>query len=188
MHPALLVALVVWFLVELVMVLAKRAGGTGDRSRDAGTLALLWIVIPISCAAAGLLAGFGILPFPVSARMPLMWVGIVLIVLGLALRLLAILTLERMFTVDVAIREGHRLVTSGPYRFVRHPSYAGSLLSFLGFGLALGTFPALLVATLPAAGVFAARIRVEERALARAFGEAWRHYAERTARLVPGLY
>ena len=54
------------------------------------------------------------------------------------------MTLGRFFTYDVTIQPGHRVVTSGPYRWVRHPSYTGGLLGLLGLGVALGSGAAVL--------------------------------------------
>ena len=74
--------------------------------------------------------------FP-TAALPYAWMfasaGVVLFVAGLLLRWWAIIVLGRFFTVDVSIAEGHELIESGPYRFIRHPSYTGALLAFLGF-------------------------------------------------------
>jgi protein-S-isoprenylcysteine O-methyltransferase Ste14 len=90
-----------------------------------------------------------------------------------------------MFTRFVQILPGHRLVMTGPYRFVRHPSYSGLLLFYGGMGLALGSWLSLAALVgLPALGI-AYRIRVEERALLAAFGEEYRAYMLRVRGLVP---
>ena len=64
-------------------------------------------------------------------------------VVGIAIRWYAIVYLGRFFTVNVAIAADHRLIDSGPYRFVRHPSYIGALMAFLGLGLTLGNWVSL---------------------------------------------
>ncbi len=84
--------------------------------------------------------------------------------------------------------DDHELIEDGPYRRVRHPSYTGMLVSCIGLGVAMGNMAAILLLTLlPMAGL-ANRIRVEERALAKAFGREWEIYRARTAALVPGLW
>ena len=109
-------------------------------------------------------------------------------ILGVALRWYSVSVLGKYFTFDVAIHRGHVLVEAGPYRYVRHPSYTGALLSILGFGLALGNW-ASIVAGLACLGLaYAYRIPVEETALAAALGETYRQYSHRTWRLVPFLY
>jgi protein-S-isoprenylcysteine O-methyltransferase len=80
------------------------------------------------------------------------------------------------------------VIDSGPYRFVRHPSYTGALIAFVGFGLCLGNWLSLLLITLPISAAFLWRIRVEERALLEALGDNYRAYMERTKRLLPFVY
>jgi protein-S-isoprenylcysteine O-methyltransferase len=113
---------------------------------------------------------------------------VVLFVAGLTLRWWAIITLGRFFTVDVVVEKDHEVVERGPFRVVRHPSYAGVLLAFVGFALTLRNWLALLVILLPIFGVFIRRMKVEEEALARALGPRYTDYMKRTKRLVPGVY
>ncbi len=114
--------------------------------------------------------------------------SVLLFALGLILRWWAIITLGRFFTVDVSIERDHQLVERGPFRVVRHPSYTGVLLAFVGFALSLGNWAAILVILLPIFGAFIHRMNVEERALAGALGETYTAYMRRTKRLVPLLY
>jgi len=79
-------------------------------------------------------------------------------------------------------------VDSGPYRYVRHPTYTGALLTFVGLGFCFGNWLTLLFLTLPIIGAFLWRIRIEERALTEALGEDYRAYMRRTKRLIPGVY
>jgi protein-S-isoprenylcysteine O-methyltransferase len=113
------------------------------------------------------------------------WLGLSGMAAGLALRVYSIVWLGPMFTRFVQILPGHKLVKTGPYRFVRHPSYSGLLLFFAGMGLALGSWLSLAALVgLPAVGI-AYRIRVEERALLGAFGEEYRACMGEVRRLVP---
>lgn len=115
-------------------------------------------------------------------------IGLVVLVVGLGLRAWAILTLGRFFTPSVQIQTGQRVVDSGPYRFVRHPSYTGMLLALIGLGIALDDWLSLLVlALLPLTGILV-RIRHEESVLVDALGEDYRDYAARTSRLLPGVW
>jgi len=107
---------------------------------------------------------------------------------GTAFRWYSASLLGKYFTFDVATHGGQTVVEKGPYRYIRHPSYAGALLSLLGFGLTLGNWAGLL-AGLSCLGVaYSYRIPVEERALASALGEPYRQYSKRTWRLVPFLF
>jgi protein-S-isoprenylcysteine O-methyltransferase Ste14 len=114
--------------------------------------------------------------------------GLALLVAGTAFRWASIITLWEYFTPDVSILEGQRVVRSGLYGVVRHPSYAGLLLRYLGFGLALANWLSAALVFLPLLCATVYRIRVEEAALRAHFGEEYDSYASATKRLVPGIY
>ncbi len=114
--------------------------------------------------------------------------GIALFGLGLALRWYSIVYLGRFFTVNVAIAADHRLIDTGPYRFVRHPSYTGALMAFLGLALCVGNWISLAVMMVPIFLVFLRRMRVEEDVLLKAFPAQYRDYMDRTRRLIPAIY
>jgi protein-S-isoprenylcysteine O-methyltransferase Ste14 len=117
----------------------------------------------------------------------LRWSGLALLSAGAALRLWPMLALGGRFTSVVAVQEGHRLCTTGIYAAVRHPSYAGVLLMDLGFAGVFRSTLALLL--LPVAfWMFRRRMDVEEAFLVQEFGDEYRRYRDRTARLLPGLY
>jgi protein-S-isoprenylcysteine O-methyltransferase len=105
----------------------------------------------------------------------------------MALRLWAVLVLGRFFRITVIMQDEHRLVEEGPYRLLRHPGYAGGLLTIIGIGLAMGNWLALLVLLAAVLLGYGYRIRVEERALRQRFGERYDRYAASRWRLVPFL-
>lgn len=113
--------------------------------------------------------------------------GLALIVLGVGLRSYALRVLGRFFSRDVAIQAGQRVVREGPYRWIRHPAYSGSLLSTLGIGLALTNWASLAALMVCSLAGYGYRIYVEECALSAALGEPYRAYARTTKRLVPGI-
>jgi len=162
----------------------RRRAAAGSR-RDAGTLGLLWRVLLLAIAAAVVVTVSGHGRLPVGWLAPARWAGCALIAAGLALRLWSIHILARFFTVDVSVQAGHELVQRGPYRWVRHPSYTGALMCFLGLGIGLGNWLAMPVLMLPVAWAFLRRIEVEEAVLRDAFPLAWPAYAARTGRLLP---
>lgn len=184
-HPLFLALCAVWFASELLI--DRRRSIESASRRDAGTLRLLHATIALSVAAGVCLAWFGIARFAFALSW-LPWVGLALMAAGLALRWWSIRVLAKQFTVDVSLRPDHELVRHGPYRLVRHPSYTGALLTFLGFALALGSWVALPVVMLPVGLAFARRIRIEERVLAEAFPEAYPDYARTTWRLLPFVW
>ncbi len=184
--PGIMIVGLALLLSEIALVFTKRAK-TRANGKDRATLPLLWIMIGLS-----IFAGFfcrsafpqGRLPHPRLFYL----IGLLLLVLGLVLRWMAIIHLGRFFTVNVAIAKDHRLITTGPYRYLRHPSYTGTLLVFLGFSLCMLNVFALAVVFLPITAAFLWRIQVEEEALRNAFGERYRTYAASTYRLVPYLF
>ncbi|HUT73366.1 MAG TPA: isoprenylcysteine carboxylmethyltransferase family protein [Armatimonadota bacterium] len=114
--------------------------------------------------------------------------GLVLVIGGLSLRIAAGRTLGRWWSLRAEIREGQPLVRTGVYRVIRHPAYLGMLIVCLGIPLAFQSIWAAVVMVLGMWPTIAHRITIEERLLEQHFGEDYRAYARRTARLIPGLY
>jgi protein-S-isoprenylcysteine O-methyltransferase Ste14 len=107
---------------------------------------------------------------------------------GLCLRWWAIRALGTQFTRNLQVMADHQLVTNGPYRTLRHPSYTGAVLMFVGVGVGLGnalSFAACLV--LPAVG-YIQRIPGEEAMLRLELGKPYAEYSSRTKRLLPGVW
>jgi protein-S-isoprenylcysteine O-methyltransferase Ste14 len=114
-------------------------------------------------------------------------VGLLVMWTGLAVRIWAIVVLGNSFRTTVEVDTSQRVVDSGPYRWVRHPSYTGIVLLMAGLGLVYGNVPALAVLLVLSAGVLTHRIFVEEAVLTEVIGQAYADYAARIKRLVPGL-
>jgi protein-S-isoprenylcysteine O-methyltransferase len=170
---------------EVLLAFTHRSRA-GTVSRDRRSLLLLWCVILV-CLWAGV-SSLSVFP---GARLPqprlCYLIGFFIFVAGILLRWYSIFYLGRYFTVDVAIAEGHQVIDSGPYRHIRHPSYTGALIVFVGFGLCLGNWAALLFLA-PIIGAFLWRMKVEEQALLNALGGTYRAYMQRTKRLIPFVY
>ncbi|MBB3704140.1 methyltransferase family protein [Aminobacter aminovorans] len=115
------------------------------------------------------------------------WIGVALFAAGGMLRLWPFFVLGSRFSGLVAIQPGHRLVTSGIYALVRHPSYLGLLVNALGWALVFRSGVGVILVGLTLVPLIA-RIRSEERLLRTHFGAEYGDYARRTWRLVPGLY
>ena len=161
----------------------RRAGTNEDR----GSLTLVIIAYVAGLSLAGYLAGTqGWARLP-SFRLEAYWSGVLLIWAGMALRLWAVLVLGRFFRITVIMQDEHQLVEEGPYRVLRHPGYAGGLLTITGIGLAMGNWLSLLALLAVVLLGYAYRIRVEERALRARFGESYDRYAATRRRLVPYL-
>ena len=114
--------------------------------------------------------------------------GLAVIWLGIGLRVWAVWSLGRYFRREVTIEPGQTVHTSGPYRFVRHPAYAGDLLIVFGASLSWGSWMGAAIGTAIALAGHVPRIRVEESELRRALGSAYDAYAAHRSRLVPGIW
>src|SRR5579864_3867402 len=170
---ALFVAtVVVWMLSEFQQAVRRRSHA--DQS-DRNSLWVLRLCITVGVLLAVYLVrlsatyfGFNAVSFGVGLL--LMWVGI-------GLRWWSFRTLGRYFTFKVMTSQDQQIITTGPYRYLRHPSYAAILLALIGIGLAFGNWLSVLVlAGVPALGLVY-RIRVEEAALSTALGASYTEYA-----------
>lgn len=171
---------------ETALALFKRAR-SGARSADRGSLATLWLVI----VGAIVLAIFLSRAVPRADLVVPGFVGTCaagIFFAGLFLRGWAIVHLGRFFTVNVAIASDHRVVNDGPYRLVRHPSYTGSLLEFLGLAVLLTNWLAGAALFLPVLAGLLWRMRIEEQALQASLGAPYVTYMQRTKRLIPFVY
>jgi protein-S-isoprenylcysteine O-methyltransferase Ste14 len=187
-RTAFVVAFVVigaYLVLDLLTVQTRtnlRAG------RDRGTFGLIQVTQFVGLALAVAAAWF----VPATAIAGSRWwpvlAGAALTLAGTLLRQWAIRTLGRFFTPQIQISSEQRVVTGGPYRFVRHPSYTAVLLAYLGIGLILGNWlSAACLLVVPAVG-YVRRISVEEAELSAALGDAYRTYARGRRRLVPGMW
>jgi protein-S-isoprenylcysteine O-methyltransferase Ste14 len=115
----------------------------------------------------------------------LQFFGLGVVFVGIAFREWAVLSLGRFFTVAVTFASDQTLVKHGPYRWLRHPSYSGSILSLVGFPLAMGTWVgSLLILVLSLVG-YSYRVKIEEKALLKVFGDDYRDYMQHTRRFFP---
>ncbi|MEP7135282.1 MAG: isoprenylcysteine carboxylmethyltransferase family protein [Chloroflexota bacterium] len=114
------------------------------------------------------------------------WLGLLSIVAGTAFRQWALINLGRFFSRNVQIESGHQVITTGPYRWIRHPSYTGMILIYTGLVMALGTWLGALLTFAMATGSLLYRIRVEEQTLVTALGDEYRKYISQTWQLFPG--
>lgn len=176
-----------WLAMESIASVAKRTRD-GANVRDRGSLLLIillfWLGILLSFSLSFLLPQAAI-----RRNTKLIFLlGLVLMLAGAAFRWHAMSVLGRFFTVNVAIQEGHTLVETGPYRYIRHPSYTGALITEVGVGLALGNWVSLLTLLVCTGIGYAYRISIEETALIAVLGDPYRHYMRRTTRLIPFVF
>jgi protein-S-isoprenylcysteine O-methyltransferase Ste14 len=170
---------------EAGLALLKRSRDDSVDADDA-SLRTLWITILLS-VTAGIIASTRV-PAAAFGGAVAFWMGCALFGVGLALRWYSISYLGRFFTVNVAIHSGHEIIDTGPYARIRHPSYTGALLAFLGLALTLTNWLSLVLIVVPIFWAFSRRISIEETALSSALGSPYTRYMERTKRLAPFIY
>jgi protein-S-isoprenylcysteine O-methyltransferase Ste14 len=172
-----------WILSEIINngVSIKNSGG---RKRDRGSYWIVVIGIFVSIAISFYLRSLNLGSFVSGFQ----YIGIAFMILGIYIREWAIFTLGKGFTVRVHVQKEGKLITHGPYKYIRNPSYTGSFLTFIGLPLAMGTWLGLIIILLINIVTFSYRINVEEKALIEAYGEDYESYMKRTWRLIPGIY
>ncbi len=115
-------------------------------------------------------------------------IGFFMILLGIIIRLWAIRTLGKFFTATVVLQQKQTLITTGPYRIVRHPSYLGAFLSIVGCAVFLNAYTSIVVAAVLMCASYIVRIHAEEKALAQYFGNDYLQFSKNTRRLFPLIW
>ena len=171
----------------LEVLLLRRSGDVGgdaDRRAKRLVIAAVWF---------GLVLAFVLVKNVPALRVgadtwATLLLGVAIACLGTLVRAWSILTLGTFFRRDVMVETGQAVVRKGPYRWLRHPSYTGTLVNTFGLALAFGSWVGAALAVTIATLGHLPRIRVEEAELRDGLGEAYAGYASTTARLVPGLW
>jgi protein-S-isoprenylcysteine O-methyltransferase Ste14 len=180
------VFLALWVAWWVAIALGRQRGrpSSYDRSQRGifalGILALVSLVILVPWE-------YSTFDGPLPRNGLLAWIGAALFGASILLQATAFRSLRGMYTTRLGIQEGHRLVTIGLYRWLRHPGYLSNILSLGGIGLALSSLIGLGV-TLLVIPLILVRIQKEEAMLLVEFGDVYRAYQQRTRRLIPGVY
>jgi protein-S-isoprenylcysteine O-methyltransferase Ste14 len=177
----------IWALSEIIgsrVIPRMRQEGRVKSGGDKGSRSIIWIGLFVAIALTDYFAIKGITSLPE----PFFYVGLLLMLAGIAFRQWSIWVLGRFFSLTVRIVSGHRIVREGPYKFLRHPSYTGLLMTLLGLGLAFRTWLGTIIIVSLFGVVIGYRINVEENALKAEFGKEYLDYAKKTKRLIPLIY
>jgi protein-S-isoprenylcysteine O-methyltransferase Ste14 len=181
-----------WFAFAGVFLLRKRTGNAPEAKRDRLSLvgiglqmcgyALVWFQPPRSAflpPVAALSGGAGIAygVFTVAVAVASVW-----------LVAAAVRTLGRQWALAARVVEGHKLITAGPYAYVRNPIYTGMLGMLIATGLATEHWIALVVAIVLFAAGLMIRVRSEEKLLRAAFGQEFEDYARKVPAVLPGIF
>lgn len=154
-----------------------------NQSLDKGSL---WIIVlAIAIFVFSSIYDFLFLHLQIHSSSLLTILGIFFIVVGITIRIIASKTLGKQFSVFVKIKKKHRLITTGIYRYVRHPIYSAAILKAAGFILVTNSFIGLLVFVVVLLPAILYRIYVEETALLKTFGEEYIKYKKKVSGLIP---
>jgi protein-S-isoprenylcysteine O-methyltransferase len=181
------VAFAVWAIPEWIGAATQRVKRNA-RIQDRGSYAVLmlgiWMGLGLNFWLPSLLPGATI----TWHRSLLFFIGVALMLSGVALRWYAIHALGRYFTREVAIHPDQPIVQSGPYRYIRHPSYSGTLMTMLGIGLAMANWASLIAIMACTLLGHSYRVAIEEHALCEKLGQRYVEYMRRTRRFIPFVY
>jgi protein-S-isoprenylcysteine O-methyltransferase Ste14 len=179
--------IILWVLSEVLLTIFVRAQRGVARSQDRISFIILYGGIFVGVTLAILFtrqkwAHINLNFYLLNA------LALVLLLGGIALRATAILTLGRFFTTNLAVQTGQRVVRQGLYRWMRHPSYTGGLISFMGLGVAFANWLSLAALMAVTIASYVHRMNVEEKVLVASLGDDYLEYARHTKRLIPGVY
>jgi protein-S-isoprenylcysteine O-methyltransferase Ste14 len=192
MSASIIAAIVVIIAIECYYVISEirlatlTTRGT-DNTLDKGTRRFVWRFSSIGYNLAWLpvIFDFGRL---VILGGWLTWVGIAIMISGIVFRQYAISILGKFFTSTIQIKKDHELIQTGPYRYLRHPSYFGILIMSLGLGIAMANWISLILCmVLPTIGLMQ-RIQFEEKELEQYFGRQYQDYKKNTRCIIPYIY
>ena len=185
-HPARIAVAAATFALAGAALFTRGNLSPGERE-DRANRWVLAAFLPIGLLGAWLPAWSDRTGFWTVDGDTVRWLGVALYVAGGALRLWPVFVLGRRFSGLVAIQPQHTLVTRGIYGVIRHPSYLGLIVNFLGWALVFRSALGVALTGLTVL-ILLGRIRAEEALLQAQFGAEYDAYRARTSRLIPGLY
>jgi len=176
-----------WLIFEIALIVRDRIQGRGGKERDKGSFYLNFLSIAVGMTAAGQVGGHRLL-FPWRWTATVFWIGFVIMILGLSLRVWSIAVLGKSFRTTVETHENQAVVSNGPYRILRHPSYSGLIVMSLGYGLAVQNWLSLFIAVALPLSALLYRIHVEETVMVAAMGSVYKEYQQHTRKLIPWIW
>lgn len=185
---AIIVSSSIWLIVEGLLILRDKNNAKGSTRTDKMTRLFNSISTFIALLSPVFLAVIPSFDFDDKGLSLLTMIGILIVCMGFILRHWSINILGKYFRTTVEIEQGQPIIQKGPYRLIRHPSYSGIILFFIGYGLLSHNLLSLSICVLFPATVLLYRISVEEKALASELGSQYIEYKSRTKKLIPGIW
>lgn len=180
------ISMVIWFLSEFLYKNILKSNKEDKKNKDKSTLNILWLAIPFSIASSIMISHS--IHLSIAKGNWILYLGEAFILIGIAFRFFIIRSLGKYFTVDVTIKNDHKIKKTGFYSYIRHPSYTFSLITSLGLGLYLNNWLSLILAIVPPFLAFMYRIKIEEKTLLEEFGKEYVEYRKKTRKLIPFIY
>ena len=176
-----------WAVVEIVFGMRAhrlKRGQPKNQNEDRGSILLIifGMYVLIAIAIVFSMNRLGLLPLWMR------YLGFALMIMGMVVRFSAIYQLGRFFSPVVGVVSDQEIIQSGWYRLIRHPSYTGGWITFIGIGLGLRTWWGTLLCGVGLLLIYGYRIRIEERAMINHFGDRYINYKQSTKRMFPGIW
>ena len=183
------IVLVCFFVSESIGAMISRIRRGGAKVQSARSLRNVASNITVYFAWMAALAFSLVFAKTGIALLPdwVYYVGIAVMLAGIAFRQWAIAVLGRYFSGVIGVQKEQKVVESGPYRLIRHPSYTGALIFYAGMGLAVQSWAAALINIAIFGLVYGYRIFLEEKVLISELGNSYVEYMKRTKRIIPKI-
>jgi protein-S-isoprenylcysteine O-methyltransferase Ste14 len=178
----------IWIAFEIYLVFRDKSQDKGKTTIDKGTRYLNFIAMIAGISLAALLNGFTKFFFAGSRTALVFYIGVAVSLAGLALRIWSVSILGKSFRTTIETDQDQKVVSSGPYKLIRHPAYSGLLLICCGYGIALQNWLSLLAAVILPLAALLYRIYIEEPVLAASLGPDYVAYQKRTKKLIPWVW
>ncbi len=182
------IILLIWISFEMWLVVRDRMQGKGKTGNDRGTRYFNGIALFLGITIAGIIHGNATFFFPGGRSEIGFWIGLCIMLMGFGLRIWAVVTLGVSFRTTVETHTEQRVIRTGPYRILRHPSYTGLILVCFGFGIAVQNWLSLAFAVVLPLIALIYRIHIEELTLVASIGSDYKEYQTQTKKLIPWVW
>ena len=184
----LIVISALWLFLEAGLIIRDRKRGRGTTTIDNKTRYYNFISLTASPIVAAILTGIPWIRSLGINNTYIFGLGCGIMLFGLALRLWSVIVLGTYFRTTIELDDNQKVIQSGPYRLIRHPSCTGLILTCIGYGIALQNVVSFLAAIVFPTLALIHRIRIEEMALAAGMGAEYVSYQSHTKKLIPGIW
>lgn len=179
--------LILWILWWTVTFIGRRKGEDTVYDKGQKMLVIISAIVSIPFLIYIPVWEYSDFEGPIPRDGVLSWAGIILFVSGIIIQSIAMWQLKGFYTVRIGIQPEQKLVTSGLYRFIRHPGYLSYIITIIGIGLSLSSILTLLFVVFIIL-FLVLRIKGEEEMLLKEFGDEYKAYMKRTKKIIPFIY